>query len=227
MRYWCITVFFFLSITLLPLLVEAQRFGGGVYVGLVSSHILEQGVPSTYNKVGFWGGGFTDFRFTPKSTLQFEISFIQKGTRQLGKISNNNVDIGVNLNYLEIPVLYKWWGIRNMSVEIGPQVAVLLGYKEWDQFGDLQGPNLNYKAFERVDFGAAVGLSYYLLKSRLEINARYAISAIPIRVKAQEATAIWPLARQYNSLFGFSVRWWFKTTYVAGASKQKSVRSLE
>jgi hypothetical protein len=62
----------------------------------------------------------------------------------------------------------------------------------------------------------------------LEINARYAISAVPIRVnKAHDATAIWPVARQYNSLFAFSVRWWFKTTYVAGASKQKSVRSLE
>jgi hypothetical protein len=225
MKFWRATSIFLLTTLCLPFVMYGQRFGGGVYVGLISSHILEQGVPSSYNKVGFFGGAFTDYRFTPKSTLQLEISFIQKGTRQLPKISNNLADIGVNLNYLEIPVLYRWWGIKNMSVEIGPQIAVLLGYKEWDQFGDF--PNLNYNAFERVDFGAAVGLSYYLLKSRLEINARYAISAIPIRVKRIEAAAIWPVARQYNSLFAFSVRWWFKTTYVAGASKQKSVRSLE
>lgn len=212
---------------LCPLANFAQNFGGGVHVGLISSHILEMGVQASYHKVGFWGGGFTDYRFTPKSTLQMEISFIQKGTRQAGNLDNNNVDVGVNLNYLEMPILYRWWGIRNMSVEIGPQLGIMLSHKEWDQFGDLQGPNLNYKEFERFELSAAAGLSYYLLRNRLEINARYSISAIPIRVRAQEGSAIWPVARQYNSVIGFSVRWWFKNTYMAPPKKEKSVRSLE
>lgn len=204
----------------------AQNFGGGVHVGLVSSHVLEQGVPASYNKVGLFAGGFTDYRFTPNSTLQLELSFIQKGTRQAGNLDNNNIDKGMNLNYLEIPVLYRWWGIRNMSVEIGPQVGVLLGYREWDQFGNFDGPNPDYRAFNRVDVGAAAGLSYYFLKNRLEVNARYAISAVPIRRRAQ-GEAIWPLARQYNSLLVFSVRWWFKNTYDAPPKKEKGVRTLE
>lgn len=207
--------------------VQAQRFGGGAYVGLISSHILETGVPATYNKVGFWGGAFTDYRFRPKSTVQLEIAFVQKGTRQVGNLKNNNVDFGVNLNYLEVPVLYRWWGIRRMSVEIGPQFGVLLGYKEWDQFGDLQGPNLNYKEFERFELSATAGLSYYFLRNRLEVNARYAISALPVRVRAQEGSAVWPVARQYNSLFAFSVRFWFKNTYQVPPKKIKSAKTLE
>jgi hypothetical protein len=217
----------FLALVLISCASMAQNFGGGVHVGLISSHILEMGVPASYNKVGFWGGGFTDYRFTPKSTLQLELAFVQKGTRQAGNLDNDNVDVGVNLNYLEMPIVYRWWGIRNMSVEIGPQLAVLLSHKEWDQFGDLQGPNLNYRSFERFELSAAAGLSYYLLRNRLEINARYSISAIPIRVRAQEGTAIWPVARQYNSVIGFSVRWWFKNTYETPPKKEKSVRSLE
>lgn len=202
----------------------AQNFGGGIHVGLISSHVLEYTVPASYSKVGFWGGGFTDFRFSPKSTLQLEVGFIQKGTRQVGTVDNNNEERGMNLNYLEIPLLYKWWGIRNMSVEIGPQIGILLSHSEWDNFGEFT--NLNYEDFQRIDFSAAVGLSYYLLRSRLEVNARYAISALPIRYKAQ-GVAQWPLGRQYNSLFGLSVRWWFRNTYDAPPRKDKGVRNLE
>jgi len=203
-----------------------QNFGGGVYVGLISSHVLEHTVPAHYNKVGLWAGGFTDYRFTPNSTLQMELSFAQKGFRQAGNLDNNNVDKGMNLNYLEVPILYRWWGIRNMSVEIGPQMGVLLSHREWDQFGDIEGGNPNYKDFTRFELSAAAGLSYFFLKGRLEVNARYAISALPIRVRAQ-GEAIWPLARQYNSMFGFSVRWWFKNTYEAPPKAEKSLRTLE
>lgn len=203
-----------------------QNFGGGVHVGLISSHVLESTVPAQYNKVGLWAGGFTDYRFTPKSTLQLELSFIQKGFRQAGNLDNNNVDKGMNLNYLEIPILYRWWGIKNMSIEIGPQMGVLLSHREWDQFGDIEGGNPNYKDFSRFELSAAAGLSYFFLKGRLEVNARYAISAIPIRVRAQ-GEAIWPLARQYNSMFGFSVRWWFKNTKETFSPREKSVRTLE
>lgn len=227
MRPWSILLLVIVIAASAQSEAQAQRFGGGAYVGLISSHVLETGVPATYNKVGFWGGAFTDFRFTPKSTMQLEISFVQKGTRQLGTLKNDNVDVGVNLNYLEVPVLYRWWGIRHMSVEIGPQFGVLLGYKEWDQFGDLQGPNLNYKEFERFELSATAGLSYYFLKNRLEVNARYAISALPIRVRPQAGSAVWPVARQYNSLFAFSVRFWFKNTYQVPSKRIKSAKTLE
>jgi hypothetical protein len=212
------------ALCVLHLGTEAQNFGGGVHVGLISSHVLEYTVPASYSKVGFWGGGFTDYRFTPKSTLQLEVGFIQKGTRQMGTVDNNNEERGMNLNYLEIPLLYRWWGIRNMSVEIGPQLGILLSHSEWDNFGEFT--NLNYADFQRIDFSAAVGLSYYLLRSRLEINARYAISVIPMRTRAQ-GVGIWPVARQYNSVFALSVRWWFKNTYDAPPKKDKGVRNLE
>jgi len=205
MRAWQVILTVVVMLAGMQADVQAQRFGGGAYVGLISSHILETGVPATYNKVGFWGGAFTDYRFRPKSTVQLEIAFVQKGTRQVGNLKNNNVDFGVNLNYL----------------------GVLLGYKEWDQFGDLQGPNLNYKEFERFELSATAGLSYYFLRNRLEVNARYAISALPVRVRAQEGSAVWPVARQYNSLFAFSVRFWFKNTYQVPPKKIKSAKTLE
>jgi len=211
---------------LLQLGVHAQRFGGGVHLGFISSQILEYGYPTTYDKVGFSAGGFTDYRFTPNSTLQMELNFIQKGTRQSGTLKNNNVQFGVQLNYIEMPLLYRWWGIRNMTVEIGPMFGILVSSKEWQDSPDFSFDNLNYKEFHRFDLSAAGGLSYFFLRSRLEVNARYAISVIPMRTRAQ-GVGIWPVARQYNSVFALSVRWWFKNTYDAPPKKDKGVRNLE
>jgi hypothetical protein len=204
--------------------VWAQNFGGGVHAGLVTSHVLEYTVPASYSKVGFWGGGFTDYRFTKNSTLQMELAFVQKGTRQAGTLNNNNDERGMNLNYLEMPILYRWWGIRKMSVEIGPQLGIMLSHREWDLNGDFV--NLNYKDFERFELSAAAGLSYYVLRNKLEVNVRYSISVLPIRVRAQ-GEAAWPLARQYNSVIGFSLRYWFRNTYDAPPKKDRTVRNLE
>jgi hypothetical protein len=216
-----------LAILLIPATKAlGQNFGGGVQVGFVSSQLLEFGFPTTYDKVGFTAGGFTDYRFTPNSTLQLELNFIQKGTRQAGTIKNENKQFGTNLNYLEVPVLYRWWGIKNMSVEIGPQLGVLLSATEWEDSRSFTFESMNYKSFHRIDFSMAAGLSYFFLRNRLEANARYSISAIHIRERAQ-GTGIWPAGRVYNSVFCLSVRWWFKNTYDAPPKAEKSLRTLE
>ena len=83
-----------------------------------------------FNKVGAWAGAFTDYRFTPRSTLQLELSFIQKGSRQAPTVKNDGILYVHNQNILEIPVLYRWYGIKNMSIELGLQAGVILSTVE-------------------------------------------------------------------------------------------------
>ena len=182
----------------LPFLSLGQGFGGGLYGGISTTQVSGDGIGG-FNKVGGWGGAFTDYRFTPRSTLQFEISFIQKGSRQAGTVKNGNIFILYNHNMLEIPVLYRWYGIKNMSIEIGMQAGILLSSVEK---GTILVETRNSSAYPKAEWSGAAGLSYFFWKGKIEVNMRYSNSILTMR------KGDWWI----NHVFGFSVRYWFKST---------------
>lgn len=188
-------VFLFL---VLPFFSLAQGFGGGLYAGISTTQVSGDGIAG-FNKVGGWGGAFTDYRFTPRSTLQLELSFIQKGSRQAPTAKNNNILILYNHNMLEIPVMYRWYGIKNMSIELGTQVGILLS--SLDRVTNAV-ESRNSSVYHRAEWSGAAGLSYYFWKGKIEVNARYSNSILSMRKQD------WWM----NHVFAFSVRFWFKTT---------------
>lgn len=198
-------------LSVLPILSFGQGFGGGLYGGISTSQVSGDGIGG-FHKVGAWAGAFTDYRFTPRSTLQFEISFIQKGSRQTPTVKNNGVLYVHNQNILEIPVLYKWYGIKNMSIELGMQAGIILSTVER---GNVIPETRNNPAFRKAEWSGAAGLSYYFWKGKIEANVRYSNSIIPIKTQQ-----FW-----MNHVFAFSVRYWFKTTLdkdKIGATKKKN-----
>lgn len=184
---------------LLPSLSFGQGFGGGLYAGISTSQVTGDGIGG-FNKVGAWGGAFTDYRFTPRSTLQLEVSLIQKGSRQAPTVKNDGILYVHNQNILEIPVLYRWYGIKNMSIELGLQAGVILSTVER---GNTIPTTKNNPLFRPAEFSGAAGLSYYFLKNKLEVNARYSNSILSLKGQRD-----WWM----NHVFAFSVRYWFKTT---------------
>ena len=183
-----------------PIALFGQGFGGGIYGGISTSQVSGDAIVG-FHKVGGWAGAFTDYRFTPRSTLQFEISFIQKGSRQAPTVKNNNTFILYNYNMLEIPVLYRWYGIKNMSIELGMQAGILLSSVEKGSapfFVDRR----NSSVYHRAEWSGAGGISYFFWNGKIEANVRYSNSILSM-VKGD-----WWM----NHVFGFSVRYWFKTT---------------
>lgn len=189
-------VFIFLF---LPVLVFGQGFGGGLYAGISTSQVSGDGIGG-FHKIGAWAGGFTDYRFTPRSTLQLELSFIQKGSRQAPTVKNNGVLYVHNQNILEIPVMYRWYGIKNMSVELGLQAGIILSTVER---GNTIPTTTNNPLFKPAEFSGAAGLSYYFWKGKIEVNARYSNSILSLKGNRD-----WWM----NHVFAFSVRFWFRTT---------------
>lgn len=175
----------------------AQGFGGGISAGISTSQIIGDGIHG-FHKVGFYGGGFTDFRFTKKSALQFELNFIQKGSRQTPTAKNGNVKLLWNFNYVELPIVYRWYGIKNMNIEIGPQLAYMISNYREDPAGEVINDPIPYRP---LDLSVTAGLSYYFLKSKkLEVNVRYATSILSVQ------SADW----WSNQVISFSLRYWFK-----------------
>lgn len=181
-----------------PTLLFGQGFGGGIYGGISTSQVSGDGIGG-FNKIGGWGGAFTDYRFTPRSTLQLELSFIQKGARQAPTVKNGNILKFYNQNMLEIPVMYRWYGIKNMSIELGLQAGILLSTLEREtNFQDTRNSN----AYRPAEMSGAAGLSYYFWKGKIEVNMRYSNSFFTLKTRQ------WWM----NHVFAFSVRFWFKTT---------------
>ncbi len=175
----------------------AQRFGGGAYGGISTSQVSGDDIGG-FHKVGGWAGLFTDFRFTPRSTLQLELSFIQKGSKQTPTLKNGNTLYFHNQNMVEMPIMYRWYGIRNLSLEVGTQVGFFLNTVEKDISGEIP----NTAPLRKAEWSLAGGLSYYFLKGKLEVNGRYSNSVISLK-----STEWW-----VNHVIAFSVRYWFRTT---------------
>ena len=135
-----------------------------------------------------------------------EIDFIQKGSRRNPRPSKGSYDKYVlRLNYIEVPLLYKWLFSKKIAFEIGPAAGVLLKTSdvEFDEYGLLQ----NRTAFNPYDVSVMAGI-YYNFNDHLKANFRFSNSVLPVRKHAGGAT--YRLNRgQYNSVIALSLHYEF------------------
>jgi hypothetical protein len=144
-----------------------------------------------------------NLHISEKWLFQFEIDYIQKGSRKNPRPSKYDYTKYVlNLQYFEMPLLFKWQFKERFELELGPAMAYLLKNTdvERDESGLFTDPR---PPFNRLDLSAMGGLSFKLLK-HLKLNIRGSQSLLPIRKHASGAT--YRLNRgQYNSVLAFTL----------------------
>ncbi|KFF05039.1 porin family protein [Flavobacterium reichenbachii] len=150
-------------------LTNAQSTKFGVKGGLNLSNIVGGDVENTNSLVGFHVGGFAEIKIADKFAIQPELLYSAQGT----KIDGGPVfgDFDVKLDYLNIPVLAKYYIVEKFSVEAGPQLGILLSAKsDGDDVKD---------SFKSVDFGFNIGAGFHFTEN-LSINLRYTIGLSPL-----------------------------------------------
>jgi len=103
-------------------------------------------------KVGFHVGAFAEIFFTDKFALQPELLYSAQGAK------DSDVDVKTNLDFINIPIMAKYYVIDNLAVEAGPYVGFLMK-------AEFKGDNgsLDIKDhMNTVDFGLGIGASYNL-----------------------------------------------------------------
>ncbi len=96
--------------------------------------------------------------------LQPEIMYSGQGS----KINISNTDYRYNLNYLNVPVFFKYKDPSGFFAELGPQLGVLLSGKV-----KVNGQSQDIKSSHKsTDFSAALGVGY-LSSINLGFDARY------------------------------------------------------
>lgn len=104
-------------------------------------------------------GVMAEIPINKKFSFQPEIMYSMQGF----STGNGNDDL-VNLNYLNVPLMGKYYVTKGFSIEAGPQIGFLLSAKN-----DGNDVKNNFKT---LDFGVNFGLGYKL-KNGLNFGARY------------------------------------------------------
>jgi hypothetical protein len=180
----------------------SQTFKTGLTFGVNTSQISGDNL-SGFRQFGFSAGGFAKINIDEKKSLQFEILFLQKGSRKNPDPDENDyTSYNLRLNYASVPLLYKI-KYNHIVLEIGPYISTLLSYRE----GDENGPFTAQREFNRFDIGGMFGLSYYFTE-KFDFNVRAINSLIPVRDHLSNSA--FRLNRgQYNTSVSFSLQYQF------------------
>ncbi|WP_428229681.1 porin family protein [Flavobacterium sp.] len=149
---------------------NAQQTRFGVKGGLNLSTVVGGDVENAKSLVGFHVGGFAEIKVFEKFYIQPELLYSAQGTKVDGPFG----DADIKLNYLNIPVLAKYYIVDKFSVEAGPQLGVLLSAK-------ADGEDVK-DGTRSVDFGFNIGAGYNFTDN-LSIGLRYTIGLSPLSDK--------------------------------------------
>ena len=176
--------------------IIAQDFHGGVLGGLSASEISGDRLTGP-NKAGLYLGAFVNRQFTPHSSAQLELDFIQKGSRKNHDSTLLDTSYLLRLNYFEIPFHYNFHFNEKASLETGLSLGVLIhSYEEANGYETVSGPS-----FFKTDLSFNIG-AFYSLTDKLRINVRYSNSILPVRAHSQGQT--YRLNKgQYNEVLSF------------------------
>ncbi len=150
------------AITILGLAhVNAQDVEFGIKGGLNFATITGDNTSKNQTVTAFNFGAMAEIKISDKFSLQPELLYSGQGY-------DTDIDTEgiIALNYLNIPVIAKYYVTKKLNLEAGPQIGFLLSTK---------GGTKDYKdLFKTTDFGVNMGIGYKL-DSGLNFGARYVL----------------------------------------------------
>ncbi|MFA7446152.1 MAG: porin family protein [Flavobacteriaceae bacterium] len=124
-------------------------------------------------RIGFHIGGFIDIRTSEKLSIQPELLFSSQGTKVEINFFGDHYKSRAVVNYLNVPVMFKYYAAEQFTIQAGPQVGFLLSAKEkWEGGGDSGEETIS--GLNSIDFGINFGLGYNI-NENMFIEARYNI----------------------------------------------------
>lgn len=154
-------------------------------------------------KFGFHIGGVVEFPISEKFSIQPELLYSSQGDKE----SSEGMDIKYNLDYLNLPVMAKYYFSEGFSLEVGPQIGFLLS-------GEVKGGGVSIDIkdlLKDIDFGLGFGLGYKL-ENGLNFSSRFNVgisnivdnsgSLLGEQIDFEDST-------NYNNVFQLSVGYFF------------------
>lgn len=176
-----ILAIFVLGITGTTFAQQQVKFGPKAGVNFANL----SGVDNSEMKTGFHVGAVAEIKFNEKFSVQPEVVYSAQGA----KYTSNNIELKSNIDYINIPILAKYYIVDGFSVEAGPQVGFLVKAEGEGSVGNVSGTTDIKDNFKSTDFVLGLGLAYDLPMG-LFVNARYNLGLSDIRENTSNGDAI-------------------------------------
>lgn len=120
-------------------------------------------------RTGYIFGLVAEIETSSSTAIQPEILYSSQGLKFDGRIDGTSYDDSFKLDYLNIPIVFKYYISEGFSFETGPQVGFLLSSKAVD--GSIDSDDLNDN-LTTASFDWLIGFGYKF-ENGFNVNARY------------------------------------------------------
>ncbi len=148
--------------------LRAQEFKLIVIGGFNASQINGDGLAG-FNKYGLQGGLGVVRKVSNRGAWQFEVLYSEKGSRDILNDWNQVQDTLFKVNYIDIPLLYTYFIMPELRVQMGIYAATLTYASYTDTNSEIEYDRMN--DFYRLDAGVTGGLEYQFYK-QFSVNLR-------------------------------------------------------
>lgn len=179
----------------------------GVKAGLNLASISGTGIEDSEGRTSFHAGVVGEFSISEKFSFQPELIYSSQGATYgflvegIEDSPDMKYDVELKLDYLNIPLIGKYYVREGLSIETGPQIAFLLS-SELET--EIDGEAQETEEIENIagsDFAWVLGMGYKM-DIGLNFGARYNFGLININ-KAKETGNL------NNGVFQLSVGYFF------------------
>ncbi|MBA3985606.1 MAG: PorT family protein [Flavobacteriales bacterium] len=175
-------VFFSIGLGLLSFFsMQAQEARFGLKGGVNLANIVGD-LENTDTRTSFHVGGVAEIPLAQDFFFGPEILYSSQGTKSnetevvIGETFTS--DITLKLDYITVPLMFKYYVADNFSLDLGPQVGFLISAKqefETNSAGVISSGTLDVKdSASGFDYGLNIGLGYRL-QNGLFFQGRYNI----------------------------------------------------
>ncbi|WP_372754564.1 porin family protein [Mariniflexile sp.] len=158
---------------------NAQEVKFGAKAGLNFASIGGDDVGDQDGRTAFHVGGIAEIVFSDKFSFQPELLYSSQGSKETYEDSFEKGEYVLKLEYINIPLMAKFYVAEGFSIEAGPQIGLLLSSKYEYEYFDKEDSFYNESGEEDakdytsgIDFGINAGVGYKLA-SGLNFGARY------------------------------------------------------
>jgi hypothetical protein len=128
------------------------------------------------NKTGFHGGAFGLIKIT-KFAIQPEMIFSQQGS----KVSFSGQSFDANFNYLNVPVLFKFYLAAGLNLQLGPQFGFLTSAEsDYNPLTQTSGNTDISSLYKNSDVSVGMGIGWDLPLG-ITLDARYNLGVSEIQ----------------------------------------------
>ena len=168
---------FLLTFILTAFTINAQDVTFGAKAGLNFASMTGDDAEGLDGRTSFHLGVTAEIAVSDVFSIQPELLYSGQGYTDSGEINtidgDVNIDVAGRVDYLNLPIMVKYYASDSFSLEFGPQIGFLLSAEQEIEGGLSQTDDLK-DALKSTDFALNLGAGYKL-DSGLNFGLRYSI----------------------------------------------------